>query len=228
MTESEWVACDDPQKMLEFLRGRASDRKRRLFACACCRRIWQLFTDERSLQAIRLGELHADEMIPQEELEVVREAAREVERTYWPGHSKLHYGSPEWERSKRDQRAIGLAYDVTRRWLGNTALRACEAVGEPVWLTTLVRDIFGPLPFRPITIAPAFLTWNEGTVIRLAQAAYAERHLPAGTLDNARLAVLADALEEAGCEDGQILGHLRSGGDHVRGCWAVDLLLSKS
>jgi hypothetical protein len=56
---------------------------------------------------------------------------------------------------------------------------------------------------------------------------YLKRHLPAGTLDNARLAVLADALEESGCQDVQILGHLRSGGDHVRGCWALDLLLGK-
>jgi hypothetical protein len=228
MDEEHRLTCEDLQGMLEYLRtgGKATDRKLRLFAVACCRRIWQLFTDERSLQAIRLGELHADEMIPQEEMKAVREAAREVERTYWPGHSKLHYGSPEWERSQRDQRAIGLAYDVTRRWLGNTALRACEAVGEPVWLAALLKDIFGPL-FRPVTIAPAILTWNDGLVIRLAQAAYEERHLPAGTLDNERLAVLADGLEEAGCQDVQILGHLRSGGEHYRGCHILDALLGK-
>jgi hypothetical protein len=71
------------------------------------------------------------------------------------------------------------------------------------------------------------LTWNDATVIRLAQVAYDERILPAGTLDNARLADLADALEEAGCTDAQILTHLR-GGDHYRGCWAVDLLLGKN
>jgi hypothetical protein len=65
-------------------------------------------------------------------------------------------------------------------------------------------------------------------VVRLAQAAYDDRHLPAGTLDNGRLAILADALEEAGCTDADVLGHLRGPGPHVRGCWAVDLLLGKA
>ena len=64
-------------------------------------------------------------------------------------------------------------------------------------------------------------------MVALAQAAYDERELPAGTLDTTRLAVLADALEEAGCVQADILGHLRGPGPHVRGCWAVDLLLRK-
>jgi hypothetical protein len=91
----------------------------------------------------------------------------------------------------------------------------------------LLRDLFGPLPFRPVTIDPALLAWNDGLVVRLAQAAYEERHLPEGTLDSGRLAVLADALEEAGCTNADILGHLRGPGPHVRGCWVVDLLLGK-
>jgi hypothetical protein len=66
-----------------------------------------------------------------------------------------------------------------------------------------------------------------GVVVCLAQAAYENRQLPPGLLDNARLAVLADALEEAGCQDPVILGHLRSGGEHVRGCFVVDALLGK-
>jgi hypothetical protein len=70
--------------------------------------------------------------------------------------------------------------------------------------------------------------WNDATVVRLAQATYEERHLPAGTLDSGRLAVLADALEEAGCSDEQALQHLRSSGAHYRGCFVVDLLLGKA
>jgi hypothetical protein len=61
----------------------------------------------------------------------------------------------------------------------------------------------------------------------LAVAAYEERLLPSGHLDNARLAVLSDALEEAGCSDEEILAHLRSPGPHIRGCWALDHILGK-
>jgi hypothetical protein len=91
----------------------------------------------------------------------------------------------------------------------------------------LLRDVVGN-PFRPVVLSPAWLTWNEATVARLAQAAYDERELPSGELNNARLAVLADALEEAGCTDADILCHLRGPGPHVRGCWPVDLCLGKS
>jgi hypothetical protein len=69
------------------------------------------------------------------------------------------------------------------------------------------------------------LAWNERTVVRLAQSAYEERSLPDGTLDLARLAVLADALEEAGVTDAQLLEHLRGPGLHVRGCFAIDAIL---
>jgi hypothetical protein len=85
----------------------------------------------------------------------------------------------------------------------------------------LLRDLF------PAALAPAILTWNDAAAVRLAQATYQERHMPEGTLENGRLAVLADALEEAGCTDAEILGHLRGPWPHVRGCWVVDLLLGK-
>ena len=92
----------------------------------------------------------------------------------------------------------------------------------------IIRDIFGH-PFRPLRpLDPALLNWNNGTIANLAQAAYEERILPAGTLDPALLAVLGDALEEAGCTDAQLLGHLRSPGPHVRGCYALDFVLGKS
>jgi hypothetical protein len=86
----------------------------------------------------------------------------------------------------------------------------------------LLREIF-PNPFRPVALGPA---WTTSDIRTLAQAAYDERHLPSGHLDLTRLAVLADALEEAGAT-GDILTHLRSPGPHMRGCWPVDLLLGK-
>jgi hypothetical protein len=56
---------------------------------------------------------------------------------------------------------------------------------------------------------------------------YEDRKMPEGTLDNARLAILADALLDAGCSDEDLIQHLRSPGPHVRGCWAVDRILGK-
>jgi hypothetical protein len=111
----------------------------------------------------------------------------------------------------------GLAADYAQDWAARS--------GEHQYAADLVRDLFNP--FRPVPLDPAWLAWHDGLVIRLAQAAYQERHQPASTLDNARLAVLADALEEAGCTDPDILNHCRRSGVHVRGCWAVDLLLGK-
>jgi hypothetical protein len=94
--------------------------------------------------------------------------------------------------------------------------------------TSLLRDIFGN-PFRsPPVILPAVMAWNGGTVRRLAEAAYAERQLPSGHLHPDRLAVLADALEEAGLTDAELPQHLRGPGQHVRGCFAVDAVLGRA
>jgi hypothetical protein len=87
------------------------------------------------------------------------------------------------------------------------------------WRANLLRDIFGN-PFRPATLDPAWLRWNDDAIPKLAQAIYDERSFD-------RLPVLADALEDAGCTDAEILKHCRQPGPHVRGCWVVDLLLGK-
>ena len=83
----------------------------------------------------------------------------------------------------------------------------------------LLRCIFGTL-FRPVVLNPLWLAWNDGAIQKMAHVIYADR-----TFD--RLPLLADALEDAGCTDSAILGHCRDGGEHVRGCWVVDLLLGK-
>jgi hypothetical protein len=87
----------------------------------------------------------------------------------------------------------------------------------------LLRDVFGN-PFRPVVFEPS---WQTPTVVEVAQAAYEDRSLPQGLLDCTRLAILSDALEDAGCTVSAILDHLRSPGPHVRGCWALDVLLGK-
>jgi hypothetical protein len=103
----------------------------------------------------------------------------------------------------------------------DVGIRGVEQVAQ----TDFLRDIFGPLPFHLVSVDSSWLT---PTVTTLATAAYEERAMPSGELDTARLAILADALEECGCDSRDILTHLRSPGPHVRGCWVVDLLLCKS
>src|SRR5262249_51106589 len=76
-------------------------------------------------------------------------------------------------------------------------------------------------PFSRIASHPAWLTWNDGTVHKLAQTVYDDRRFDL-------LPILADALEEAGCDNADILAHCRGPGPHVRGCWVVDLLLGKA
>jgi hypothetical protein len=83
-----------------------------------------------------------------------------------------------------------------------------------------LRDLFGN-PFRPVPVDPAWLAWERGTIPKLAEEIYEERAFD-------RLPVLADALEDSGCTNPDILSHLRGPGPHVRGCWVLDLLLGKS
>jgi hypothetical protein len=90
---------------------------------------------------------------------------------------------------------------------------------ETARLADLLRDILGN-PFRRVSLRPSWLRWQASMVPRIARAAYEERAFD-------RLPVLADALEEAGCTDADVLSHLRGPGPHVRGCWALDLILGK-
>jgi hypothetical protein len=99
---------------------------------------------------------------------------------------------------------------------------AREAAGETetAWQAAVLRDLVN-LRFSPGSVDPTWLSWNGGTVVRLAERFYADR-------DFAALPVLADSLEDAGCADGQLLAHLRGPGPHVLGCFALDALLGKS
>jgi hypothetical protein len=92
----------------------------------------------------------------------------------------------------------------------------------------LLRDLFSPAQSGRIYITPGWLAWNDSCVCKLAQTAYENRVMPAGTLDTAILGVLADALGDAGCTNPLILGHLRGPRPHVRGCFVIDAVLGKS
>jgi hypothetical protein len=233
--------------MLEALRasGRASERKLRLFAVACCRRIWHRLPDPRSRRAVETTERFIEGEATAEELDAARREAESVDRRAShnrPGDSGLRAAhtlalAREWTPHRWPSVISVAAYasyaaaecaevsgknkkDRKRRSQGGLK---DEDAAQCVLLRDLVVNLTGAQP----ALDPAWLRWEGGTVVRLARAAYDERLLPSGQLDSVRLAVLADALEEAGCEDAGLLGHLRGAGPHVRGCWAVDLLLGR-
>jgi hypothetical protein len=225
MTEAEWLACADPQPMLESLRGKGSDRKLYLFASACCRRARRLLNDPRSRRAVEAAELFADGLIGEEERWRAASEAEDAEGPDNPGWAGPYYVACDTfdaETAAYYARA-GLSPGAPES--GINAVRPDEpaVVAEARSQCDPLRDLFGN-PFRPASSDPAWLTPD---VIALALAAYDQRTLPSGTLGPARLALLADALEEAGCDNADLLAHLRGEGPHVGGCWAVDLAMGR-
>ena len=228
MTEHEWLECTDPTPMLEFLRGKASDRKLRLFAVACCRRIWHMLSDERSRKAVELAEQSADHNIAQHTLEAVSGEAEEAFEDAIAPDEAFAVESREQTGAACSAASYASNSPVVRHSDAVEVMQAAadatsDSAAECVAQAALVRELWEHA-VCPITLDSA---WRTPTVLTLAQAAYDERTLPSGELDPDRLAVLSDALEEAGCDNADILGHLRGPGPHVRGCWAVDLLLGK-
>jgi hypothetical protein len=139
-----------------------------------------------------------------------------------------YYGQ-EWETELPDS-AIERAADAARysREVAKWAAGSTGADSARAAQANVIRCVIGN-PFRPApAVDAAWLAWRGGIVRELAGTVYEERRLPDGTLDPARLAVLADALEDAGCANAELLGHLRGPAVHVRGCWAVDIVLGKS
>jgi hypothetical protein len=223
MNEEQWLACTTPWTMFEFLQTKAdlSQRKGRLFACAAVRRVWHLLRDRRSRKAVEVSERFADGLA----------GARELAQAAWDAWEPIEKTIDDINQNQSGAwDAAVAAWRPCEEWtasvLAEVAIRACgdDLEAEEKAQAALLRDIFGPSLFREVVLD---LAWDGGTVKRLAEAAYAERQLPAGTLDTARLDVLADALEEAGCTDAEMLGHLRGAGQHWRGCWCVDLLTGR-
>jgi hypothetical protein len=228
MTESEWLVCSNPKLMLEFLQGKASARKLRLIACACCRRIWHLYEDVWSPLAVEVAERHADGLVTEEQMILAHRAIFEMARNpaRWKTGSSavLAANAAKCASSVRTwSEAARIAVMAARKGATTRPPSSVERKEQ----SRLVLCIFGNR-FRPSSpLPPAVLTWNDGTVGRIAEAIYEDRQLPEGTLDTARLAILADALLDAGCEDNALIQHCRETGPHVRGCWAVDLILGK-
>jgi hypothetical protein len=223
MKEADWLTCPTAERLLSHLKGRAGERKLRLYGAACCRRCWPLLA-VRARAAVEAVERFADGLCGADELARARQDAEEPARSAAraPKANGCWGGMRDAARADVEAVAHGPAWKAAAI---SDRIDVCEAirVAERRAQADLLRCLFGN-PFRPASLAPDRIT---STVTALARAAYDERTLPGGELDPARLAVLADALEDAGCTDAAILEHLRGPGPHVRGCWAVDLCLCR-
>ncbi len=219
MTEAEWLASQDAGEVLAYAARRVSPRRVRLAICACLRspQAWRGLPVEASRHAVQVSESFAAQAIGSDELGRARKRANAVCSRSWQRHRD--YGPTEY--------LANLVCLQDRNMLGYGLPLILAVFRRMILPVGRLRDVFGN-PFRPVAVDPAWLAWNCGTVVHLAQAAYEERKLPGGHLITTRLAMLADALEDAGCSNPAILEHLRGPGPHVRGCWAVDLLLGKA
>jgi hypothetical protein len=205
MTETEWLSATDPTPFLEFLRCNASDRKLRLLACAFCRRRWVLLPIGVK-EAVQTIERFVDGQVTNAEFsaQVFRQAWYARRLLPWRGLGYTH-GSTEYGSHVEAIEEVAKAFidEPQEGWHKNVQ-------------TALLRDIFGN-PFRPVVINPSWLT---STVQALASGIYSDRAFD-------RMPIFADALQDAGCDNDDVLNHCRQAGDHCRGCWVVDLLLAK-
>jgi hypothetical protein len=213
MTEAEWLACEDPRPMLELLTENASDRKLKLFATASFRHITDLLPDSEQQRAIEMLEQMAEGTATKEARSTaIRDAHSAIPPEDWVDDGvpadHLHFVALILYRALASSDAAGHAVHAARGREDGAAERRVQS--------RLIRDLFGN-PFRPVTVDTEWLT---STVIALAQQMYDSR-------DFSAMPILADALQDAGCENADILTHCRGPGPHVRGCWVVDLVLGK-
>jgi hypothetical protein len=206
--------------MLTFLlgRGKATDRKVRLFGCACCRLIWDLFPDPRNRDMVLAIEDHPDGSFSDPDLDEAISASslREYELSSNPVYWVAKYLGRGFYKMTAGTSALTVALKAAATIPEGLAREAHMAEQAD-----RLRDIFGPLPFRPVTVHPDVLAWNDRLVPRLAQAIYEERRW-------GDIPLLADALLDAGCDNEDMLSHAREqGAVHTRGCWLLDLLLGR-
>jgi hypothetical protein len=224
VTEAEWLACADPAAMLAHLRGRADDRRLRLFAVACCRRVQHIY-DAAARNAIDVAERMADGLATNAERRAAAVAANRL-GSYGPGIAVAvdALTSARGAECAADEYARALIAPAAPDPNGATVLsygpefqRQRERERERRANVPLLRDIFGN-PFRPVVFAPE---WRTDTAVAMARQMYELR-------DFSGMPILADALQDAGCENDDVLQHCRGSGLHARGCWVVDAVLGKA
>jgi len=239
VTQKEWLACSDPEPLLAHLsrskRFKKLDRKWRLLGCAFARQGWSLLTARRSRNAIEVSEKHADGRATKRELEkgffAAHAALRARKRSFWekegfPVTLELPNIDSIYEAAAAAANLddIMVAATVTARLITGTVLARPRNPGRKTLAllqnqADIVRDVFGN-PFKRSRVKPGQLT-TDRRCVKLAASIYKHRSFD-------RMSELADALEQAGCTNQDILNHCRRPGPHTRGCWVVDLLLGKS
>jgi hypothetical protein len=231
MDEAQWLAATNPDNLLYHLQNEAasSERKARLFACACCRRIWHLLSDERSRNAIEVLERFVDRKASKKEMDAAIDASatalnaldqgKDPARYYAAGavyHAADDIVDPLADAEESAEHAASAAADAEHDAEEDDDAWGQRNREEEAEQARLVREVFGN-PFRKKRFKR---DWRSSDVRTIAAGIYEERAFD-------RLPILADALEEAGCTDEALLEHLRQGGPHVRGCWALDRAIGK-
>jgi len=219
MTEEEWRSAEDPAVLSAGSRKAATDRKLRLFACGCCRRFAEFDQFDSYFEHLESGERLADTNKTKAALKRSRSALQARRSPLLDVSGAGH--SREWlwlwlgEVALGDNMFRSFSQAISDASSSNGARR--EFV-KPVVAdaTHLYRDVFGN-PFRPVAFDPS---WRTSTAVAIAKGMYDSR-------DFAAMPLLADALQDAGCEHADILDHCRGPGPHVKGCWVVDFVLGK-
>jgi hypothetical protein len=215
--------------MYQFAAPLLGARKLRLFAIACCRRLPAEACSPRGLQALAVAERFADGQADEQELALAEQAAFEAHAEERELPALASEGERKWSRqAEMGSRALTLvaaaglfqaldAAECARKAVPSKWMEAWRAeVREEVAQCVLLREVAGPLLHRKV-LMPAEA--RAGEALRLALAAYEG--------DWELMPILADAVEEAGCGDEEMLEHLRLGGPHAPGCWALDLVLGR-
>ncbi len=255
MTEADWLSCADPARMLKFLTGRVSDRKSRLFACACVRRLWPLLHDEASRRAVANAEQYADGLADRQALDEAREEAARAQAPLGPAAvaawqasiMALQAGGPDGAdyraaheaalRASAVSRTAGLAVGVCRLPGSFSPARIANLAAEAA---RLVSPAGGPVPAEVAERAAQAdllrcllgnpfqpVAFDPGLRLWNGGAAVALAQEMYDGRDFGKAPLLADMLEDAGATDPQLLGHLRVAGPHARGCFAADLVLGQ-
>jgi hypothetical protein len=229
MDETLWQGGSDVAAMLDHVEGGASGRKLRLFACACVRRYWALFRYRTPRDAVEMAERLAEGQAGGAELEEMRQNA-EMSAGNAPHFEQLAYQAAAATLAEDPMEAARTAAENCRQQAvreaaaevipgeNEAAVNAAASHRTCFEQAGLLREVLGN-PFRPSVIDPGWLRVGGGAAGAIARLIAQEDRF-------AELPYLADALVDAGCSDDALLGHLRQPGGHVRGCWALDLLIA--